>query len=656
MTVEAGPGDFLWRGGRRIRLEKEREFITFMLAGPEELEAVSAIEGVVEVEPVVDRVFKARVRQGRRDEVMEEVRADERHIVTHHAYHPEDDAATRYYLTDQINAKFKEGVPTARIDAIVHGVKLRVLRHYPGQSGTTLLLQVTDDTGMNPIKAANLLAEMEEVEYAEPNLINRYLTSHTPSDPLFQQQWHLRSWDGPQVVSDADVSAEAAWDITRGERSVVVAIIDDGFDLSHPDFTGVGKVVYPKDYVDGDSNPFPETAAGDYHGTPVAGVAIAEENGVGTVGIAPGCAFLPVRFPLTASDDLLWEIFDFVARHADVVSCSWGPPPVFAPLSQLMHDKFQELSVSGGPRKKGCLIFFAAGNYNAPLDDPSNTGFAWRHPKQGLLNTTGRILSGEAAHPQTVAVSASTSQNRKAAYSSWGAEVTLCAPSNNFHPLNPQQFVPGLGITTTDNEQHGQGFTPNSRYTARFGGTSSATPLAAGVAALVISANPQLTAVQVRQILQDTADKIEDSQPDIVLGHTKGTYDQNGHSEWFGHGRVNAAAAVQRAMDMLPADAARTLTVSAAAEDELVGDGDSDLYRVTVGSRMTVTVDGPAGEDFDLYVKRDGIPSETDYDARGFGPTANESLVIEPLPPGDYRILVRSYRGSGQYQLKVEVD
>lgn len=648
-------GSYFWRGGHQIDVEKEAEFITVLLDDERELETVRAIPGVETVEPVVDRVFKARVQERQRDEVMEAVRSTERGIVTHHAYHPADDTATRYYLTSQINARFKPGVREDEIEAILDELKLQVLRQYPHENGATLLLQVTDETGMNPIKAANLLAERDDVEYAEPNLVNRYVRSYIPSDPLFGQQWHLESWDGPQVIAGADVSAVQAWDTSRGERSVVVAVIDDGFDLSHPDFTGAAKVVHPKDYVDGDAHPFPETAAGDYHGTPVAGVAIGEENGVGCVGVAPGCAFMPVRFPLSATDDFLWEIFDFAGRNADIISCSWGPPPVFAPLSQLLTDKFHDLFVNGGPRKKGCLVFFAAGNANAPLNDPANTGFTWSHPEHGLITTTGPILSGEAAHPDNVAVAASTSQNRKSAYSSWGAEISVCAPSNNFHPLNRSQFVPGLGITTTDNEQHGAGFTPNSRYTARFGGTSSATPLAAGVAALVISANPSLTAAQVKVILQDTADKIVDLQPDIVLGHSKGTY-TNGHSEWFGYGRVNSALAVAGAVALLPAASTTTLSLASAAQGNLGGSTDSDMYRVVAGTRMTVTLQGPAGRDFDLYVKRDGVPTELDYDARGIGNTANESVTIDPLVSGEYQILVRSYQGAGDYQLKIEVD
>jgi subtilisin family serine protease len=654
MSVPGGSGEYIWRGGERIPLVREDEFITFVIEDERDLQVVREIEGVESVEQVVDRVYKAHVLEAERDRIMALVRTDDRGIVTHHAYHPEGDEATRYYLTDEINVQFGAGVSNERIEQIIEQARLVVLRQFPDEHGVTILAKVTNGSGGNPIKIANWLAELDEVVFAEPNLVNRFEPSYTPTDPLFQYQWHLRSWNGPQVAEDADVSAEAAWDVTRGERSVVVAIIDDGFDLTHPDLQGDGKVVFPKDFVDSDTSPMPETAAGDYHGTPVAGVAIGEENGIGIVGVAPGCAFLPIRFPLSASDSFLWEIFDYAGQRADIISCSWGPPPVYAPIGQLLSNKFTQLANNGGPRKKGCLIFFAAGNNNSPLNDPANRDFQWRDSSGRLRRTTGPILSGQAAHPATIAVAASTSQNRKSAYSCWGREIDICAPSNNFHPIHRNEFVPGLGIVTTDNEPHGAGFSANSRYTSRFGGTSSATPLAAGVAALVISANPSLTAAEVREILRNTADKIVDSNPDVVLGHSKGSYDDNGHSEWFGYGRVNASAAVLSAIDALPADAPVPLVLQACNNGELSGDGDTTLYRIIVGSRLTVSLEGPDGEDFDLYVKRDGTPSTTDYDARGFGPTANESITIEPLESGEYQILVRSYRGSGQYRVKVE--
>lgn len=647
-------GTLLRRGNQVIEVEREEEHFTAIIENDEELERVRALPGVREVQPVQNGVYKVSVAADRRNAAMDDLRAHDGGIC-HHAYRPKDGSNTRYYLTDRLVVKFGSEVATQRIESILRDHHVDVIREFP--DGRTFLLRVGSDAGMNPLKVANTLAGLDEVEYAEPNLVNRFLDAHTPADTHFPNQWHLDAWNGVEIVADSDVRAKEAWDVTRGSRDIVVAVLDDGFDLTHPDFSGPGKVVHPKDYVDGDSNPFPTVAHGDYHGTPCAGVAIAEENGQGVVGIAPGCAFMPVRFPLSADDNDLWDIFDFVGKQADVISCSWGPPPVNAPQSQLLKDKFTELATSGGRRKKGCVIVFAAGNYNAPLKDPANTGFTWRHPQYGLVNTTGPIENGEASHPHVIAVSASTSQNRKSAYSNWGAEVSVCAPSNNFHPLNPQTSVPGRGIWTTDNEQIGEGFTSNSRFTGRFGGTSSATPLVAGVAALVISANPDLTGAQVKEILENTTHKIQDPSPDPVLGNTHGSYDGNGYSLWFGQGKVDAAAAVARAKAMVPAEIATLdLALDDLANGNLAADGQSRLYKVSVGDKLSVALEGPAGEDFDLYVKRGSVPTVDDWDSRGYTGSANEKVTIDPTQPGDYYIMVRSYRGSGDYTLKVALE
>lgn len=123
----------------------------------------------------------------------------------------------------------------------------------------------------------------------------------------------------------------------------------------------------------------------------------------------------------------------------------------------------------------------------------------------------------------------------------------MCAPSNNFDDL--QRFhPPGRGIWTTDNEGAGPGsdFTPGSRYTGDFGGTSSATPTVAGVCGLVLSQNPNLSAKQVVAIIEDTA-----SQDLIIASDTPvnvpGDFDGDGFSFWFGHGKIDAAAAVTQA-------------------------------------------------------------------------------------------------------------
>lgn len=542
----------LYRGQHRIPLEKEADFFTAIISSPNAVQEVNEMKEVQTLQRVFDNVYKIRTRDFEQDDMMSILRNSQRlECVCHHAYRPVGDPGTRYYLTDKIILGFEEGISLKQKESVLAGHGLKYLKAYPALPNV-YLLEVTASAGKNPLKVCMDLVELAAVRFAEPNLINRYESFHRPTDDIFSLQWHLESDDDIELVKGADVAATQAWDIEKGRRDIIVGILDDGFDLSHPDFQGVGKIVGARDFADNDASPDPSARAGDFHGTPVAGVAIGEENGAGIVGAAPGCAFMPIRFDLRADDNLMFEIFEYVGRRAHIMSNSWGPVPVFAPLSTLQYEQLIDLSENGGPDGKGCTILFAAGNYNAPLFDMENQGFEWRHPSQGIRVTRGAILNGYAAHSHVIAVAASNSLNKKSAYSNWGKEISICAPSDNFHPINPQVRLAGRGIWTTDNEETGLGFTIDSRYTGRFGGTSSATPLAAGVAALVKSANKDLSAKAIREILEATADKIIDNDADPVLGQRKGTYDNDGHSEWFGFGKINAHKAVLEAQSRLP--------------------------------------------------------------------------------------------------------
>ncbi|MCI5082701.1 MAG: S8 family serine peptidase [Saprospiraceae bacterium] len=540
----------LHRGGKEILIEKEDNFFTAILPSNYMEEDLRRVNNIEQVKRVFGNIFKVRATPHNVDDVMDRLRSNENlnHIV-HHAYRPVGDPGTRYYITDAIAVCFKKGTSVSKIEEIAQKHGLNLIREY--EKERSFLFQVTKSSGKNPVKLCNDLQEYKQIEYAEPNLVNRFQPAYTPPDNIFNNQWHLQAWDGFNVIRDADVRATQAWDLERGKREVVLAVLDDGFDLTHPDLTGENKVVYPRDFADEDFYPVPVRNKGDYHGTPCAGVAIGEINGEGIVGIAPGCAFMPVRFSLSADDNLLYDIFEFAGRRADVLSCSWGPVPVYAPLSSLLYNQLTDLAETGGPRQKGCVVVFAAGNFNAPVVDVENEGFWWRHPRNGMKQTKGPIRNGHASHPDVICVSASTSLNQKAAYSNWGEEVSVCAPSNNWHPTNPQTQLPGRGIWTADNDKHGLGY-ESGPYTGRFGGTSSATPLVAGTAALLISANPELTAKEVREILESTTDKITDPNPDVVLGLRKGNYNEKGHSEWFGFGKINAFEAVKKALELSP--------------------------------------------------------------------------------------------------------
>ena len=363
---------------------------------------------------------------------------------------------------------------------------------------------------------------------------------------FFKKQWYLKTPAGSKMAIPADVNATEAWKITRGKREIVVAVIDGGFDLRHPDFSMPGKIVYPASYGNKRKKAFEINDQCANHGTMCAGIAIAEGKTNGITGIASGCSFMPVCIPPYADNDLMIQIFEETAAYADVICCSWSPPPVYAPLSESLYRTLSNITTNGGPRKKGAVICFSSSNYNAPVSDAGNKQFFWFDKPTGSFKITrGPILNGYAAHPSVITVSASTSFNKKAVYSNWGREISVCAPSNNFHPLVQESRVKGRrDVWTTDN---------NKGYTGTFGGTSAATALVAGIAALVLSVNPNLAGRAVKQILEDTADKINDSEPDMILGECGGTY-INGHSRWFGYGKINAASAVIKAKKMISED------------------------------------------------------------------------------------------------------
>ena len=494
------------------------------------------------------------VAPDRLDTAMENARASDAVAFASHVYSPANNPSTFFYLTDRITIQFDEKVDELSRSAIANFAALKIVRQIEGIPNT-FLCEITKQATENPIKIANRLTRYPEVLVAEPNILVETQPHYTPRDPLYPKQWYLNNKGGSELVGGAQIYAEAAWDMTRGVRSIVIAIADDSVDLTHPDFQGEGKIVSPIDLKDDDLSPMP-VAESDNHGTACAGVAAAEENGKGIVGVAPGCALMPIRTTGFLDDDSVEKIFNWaIEKGAAVISCSWGPGAVYYPLS-LRQSAVITKAATQGRGGRGCVILFAAGNANRPVNGTVNEK-GWPN---NLLGDRTNWLAGFAVHPDVIAVAASTSLNKKAAYSNWGTSISVCAPSNNAPPgtwlpqtgsiaTGPEvtQYLPGLGVFTAD-RVGAPGYDAGD-YTDTFGGTSSATPVVAGVAALVLSANPRLTAPEVRGILEQTADKIVDPEPDPQLGNRMGNYDPNSRrSDWFGYGKVNAFKAVQAAV------------------------------------------------------------------------------------------------------------
>jgi len=496
-----------------------------------------------------------RVASSKLEMAMSQARSSTNVAFASHVYQIKGNPGTAVYLSDQMTIQFASWVDTTRINSIAAKFGLILDKPIDGLPNTFVFI-VGQQATQNPIKIANQLQGLSEILASEPNIIIRQESYYKPRDPLYFQQWYLNHNGGNQLAHGSHISVEKAWDITRGVRSVVVAIVDDSFDLNHPDFMGSGKIIAPLDLKDKDFLPLPSQEQPS-HGTACAGIAIAEENGTGIAGVAPGCAFMPIRTSGFLDDESIEAIFDWaLQKGASVISCSWGAAAVYFPLSLRQRAAITRAATKGR-NGKGCVILFAAGNANRPINATVyESGWV-----KDIVTGKTRWLSGFAVHPDVITVSASTSLNKKAAYSNWGSNISICAPSNNAQPgmwFEQTGFIytqpaiaaslPGKGMFTTD-QLGAAGYTKDD-FTPYFGGTSAATPVVAGVAALILSANPDLTIQQVKRILEETADKIVDLEPDPQLGLRYGSYDDNGHSKWFGYGKVNAENAVKAAQKL----------------------------------------------------------------------------------------------------------
>jgi len=432
------------------------------------------------------------------------------------------ESGLRLVATDEITVRFKNDAPQGEIDRLNQETGAEVVeknRFVPSQY--ILRVKKAQDT----LAIANRYQESDLTEFAAPNFVTEAKKYALTNDQFLPQQWHLKNTGQGGGLLGEDVDAEQCWTLTEGSPDIVVAIIDDGVDIDHPDLKDniwrnpdAGEPdVQGWDFYNDNNDPRPKQFSPPYHilegndshGTPCAGVAAAVgNNALGVAGIAYKCKILPVK--IFMADNLvpmsvLADAIRYAGLKADVLSNSWSVPPD-SNVAQAVKDVVQT-----GRNGKGCPFFAATGN-----GDPAVTGIGF-----------------PASVPEAIAVGASTNQGRRAHYSQYGAGLDFVAPSSGGT----------RGIFTTDVSIQGRGFnigTVNSGdaqglYTNSFGGTSSATPLAAGVAALILSLNPDLTWTQVRQYLRDTADKI-----DQALGNYA-----NGISAQYGFGRINAHKALQ---------------------------------------------------------------------------------------------------------------
>ncbi len=433
---------------------------------------------------------------------------------------------------DEITVRFKSDVFQEEIDNFnkENGVEVIEKNRFV-ENQYRLRVKDPKDT----LAVANIYQESGKVEFSDPNLLTEVRKAALPNDVLIGEQWHLENTGQGSGSIGEDVSASEAWNINAGSPNIVIAIIDDGVDIDHPDLkANIWENPNPDNamndvngwnFYDNNNDPRPrkftppynELAGNDSHGTPCAGVAAAVgDNATGVAGIAYKCKILPVKIFL--GDELvpfsvIADAIRYAGQSADVLSNSWTIPP-----SGDVESAIKDV-VRTGRRGKGTPVFVATGN-----GDKYGNGLPY--------------IGFPASVPEAIAVGASTNRGKRSGYSNYGEGLDFLAPSSGGTK----------GIFTTDVSTNGRGFNvgdineggADGLYTNSFGGTSSATPLAAGVAALLLSLNPELTWEQVRGYMRDTADKIDFVNANYV----------NGYSLEYGYGRINAYNALQKFRDL----------------------------------------------------------------------------------------------------------
>ncbi|NES05893.1 MAG: S8 family serine peptidase [Okeania sp. SIO2F4] len=389
------------------------------------------------------------------------------------------DGLNRYFLPNEYTVQFNEGVSARDAEKIIEEVGSTVVYKQRTEGYYT----VSVPEGVALFTAIRQMSAYSAVAFAEPSEFGLNDGLYEPNDPYFNTLWGLRNTgqtvNGKTGTAGADIKIVPAWDITRGKSSVIIAVIDTGADLDHPDlkFNILPRGVEDWDFAANDK--VPEDEGSSTHGTHVAGTVAAVDNNIGVIGVAPGCQIMPLRVNLTSGmnanrADAINYVANQAATYPDrryVINCSWKMSGNHAGVRNSIVNAVN----------KNVVVVFAAGN------DKRNTDFTPEYP---------------GVYPQVIAVAATDQRDKKASFSNYGNNVDVSAPG-----VNIRSSIGG----------------GNYGYK---NGTSMAAPHVAGLAALIWSVNPSLTNAQVRKTIEDNCDNIDSLNP---------TY-----AGKLGKGRINA--------------------------------------------------------------------------------------------------------------------
>ena len=420
------------------------------------------------------------------------------------------------------------------------------------------------------------------------------LNNPSISDPLYGCQWYLESSEF------VDINVESAWEAGALGEGVNVALVDNGLDYRHEDLKDNVSLALSHDYND-DEEIYDRL---EHHGTHVAGILAARDNGVGMRGVAPRATvygYNPLSgFALTS------ELSDAMTRNATgtaVSNNSWGNRnSVRAKRASSFWEQAIEMGLRTGYGGKGTFYVFSGGNGHLLGDDSNLDEFANFYGVTAACSVQG--------------------WGSRAPYSEMGSNLWVCAPSNE----RPGFFglAGRFGIVTTDHSDN---------YVEDFGGTSAAAPVVSGVAALMRSANPELTWRDLKLILAASAQNNDPNNAGWEEGGRKyragSATDRYHFNHEYGFGLVDAGAAVGLSKEWVSVPDLKVHGVSSGDLNATIPDAPLDGSPTSASSTLALEADIGFVEFVEVNIEL-RHRSFRDLDIELISPSGNVSRLTVP--------------------------
>jgi len=469
-------------------------------------------------------------------------------------------SSSQLYLAKEWVIVFKKPYCSYEITEIIDIQHIDSYNNFEILSGTWI---VQFQTGDLAIKYINELVDDNYIWNFYPLIDKDVNLRYEPNDPYYESgdQWYLDNEGQNAGLSGIDLNTQGAWNDYTGD-GIVIGVVDDGIDYNHPDISPNFLSQYSYDYCGNDTDVMPVDSFDDgidevdWHGTAVAGIVAGKgDNNLGITGVAYNASIVGLRLVAgdceyeyndehTLNDLAISETLVHEIEKIDIYTNSWGPPDSgfrlggAGPLSIASI----EYGIAEGRDGLGSIYTWANGN---GLDDNDQSN------KDGFANSR-----------YTIAVGSVDWQGEQTAYSETGSNMLVSAPSNSGYWGDPAVF------TTDVSGSEGESSTD---YTSNMGGTSSATPMVAGVVALMLEANQNLTWRDVQHILVKTSRQVDTNHPGWFQ-----TKVGNWYNHAYGYGLVDATAAVNMAKTWESVGSELTVNTGEIAVDEYIPDNNDN--------------------------------------------------------------------------------